>query len=63
MELKPCPFCGSQDIGLWTSYGYEYLNYVWCGGCGAKTESFPEEAQAIEAWNRRADNGEREAAD
>jgi hypothetical protein len=55
-ELKPCPFCGSeaeiwQDEDNW-----------WCIGCSGSDRGCPvafmnawrTEADAIEAWNRRA---------
>lgn len=64
MELKPCPFCGgeaeviphkffSEKLKLWKvdSYGVECKNCHTSGyqfwGC---------EEQAVNAWNRRADN-------
>lgn len=59
-KLKPRPFCGSDKIdvdkhkfhGLTDSYGVE------CFVC--KTQSyqfFESKKEAIEAWNRRANNG------
>lgn len=52
-ELKPCPFCGSKNVvvsnwGLWR---------CWCQECLAKTSDEIKRADAIEAWNRRAENG------
>jgi len=53
-ELKPCPFCGGPGtlhaprgaLGAWIS----------CAGCGLEgpTETGVTEADATEAWNRRA---------
>ena len=56
VELKPCPFCGGKDTGtLTTSYdGYWYA--VFCENCMAQTRKCRQEKDAIEAWNRRADN-------
>ena len=63
MELKPCPFCGS-DMALAKPYPYDPYdgyqgNNVWhiiaCFNCSAKiTERTQKEA--IEAWNRRVKN-------
>lgn len=51
-ELKPCPFCGGK-AALWGRFdGYE----VYCINCLAKVEQ-DGRAEAIEAWNRRADDG------
>ena len=54
MKLKPCPFCGGKDTGtLTTSYdGYWYA--VFCENCMAQTRKCRQEKDAIEAWNRRA---------
>lgn len=66
-ELKPCPFCGCNDISFYTGLdGCE----IMCTICGAtifraplktcNTISEVKEAVADEtatAWNRRADDG------
>ncbi len=63
-ELKPCPFCGgipkmhmiSQDFfdtGTYTT-GYS----VFCQNCRCATEYELTQLEAIEAWNRRVDDGE-----
>lgn len=61
MELKPCPFCGSKDVGVGkTAYG-NYANiffFAVCDKCGSRTKSFRNGDDAENAWNRRADNGE-----
>lgn len=59
-KLKPCPFCGSNDIHygfvlVW-DLTYTKRHYVECGNCGANTDEFKNEECAIEAWNRRVDN-------
>lgn len=56
-KLLPCPFCGGEAetqntyaIGVWE---------VFCIVCGAHTGYPPggcTEAEAIEAWNRRAND-------
>lgn len=62
-ELKPCPFCGSK----WANVKYVNNPFdrhhiyggfaAYCDDCGATTKHFKTEQEAIEAWNRRADNG------
>lgn len=55
-ELKPCPFCGSPaeltgecDM-VWVRCSNEDC---WC----QMVTRFDEPEEAIEEWNRRADNG------
>ena len=56
-ELKPCPFCGSGDIGLWESHSrfttWNNVHFVQCNACGATSDAFPSIEEAIKAWNRR----------
>ena len=58
-ELKPCPFCGGEadlehyTVGSWDDPEDRYD--VNCLSCLASIESKSTEAEAIEAWNRRAD--------
>lgn len=58
-ELKPCPFCGGEaDCN--NSGFVKNGRHMWaveCLQCGVVTEFFNEEAEAVEAWNRRFDNG------
>ena len=62
-ELKPCPFCGETSIYIEQAVAYTptgYLYRVRCGNipyCAVMQSGFFTEAEAIEAWNRRADNG------
>jgi len=49
VELKPCPFCGSE---AWIDERGCFI--VYCLGCGTGSNAFDTEAQAIAAWNRRA---------
>lgn len=59
-ELKPCPFCGGK-----AKYVYQMpYNAVKCTKCKVfgKTivDSYEQQdgkAEAIEAWNRRTENG------
>lgn len=57
-ELKPCPFCGNS---AYTHISYKIhsrkVRYVTkCTKCNANMEYRSEKA-AIEAWNRRAEDG------
>lgn len=67
--LLPCPFCGGT-AGLFRHGNHgPYVgwlqnqtdNWVACeespgetSGCGVSVGMFPTEAEAVEAWNRRA---------
>ena len=64
IKLKPCPFCGSNDIAVDT---FKVKNDRWqsgvvCSSCLGGMDTLntyltPEESttSAIEAWNRRAE--------
>ena len=52
MELKPCPFCGGRA----TLEGNDYF-WVECTSCDAMTRGSEDKQKAIEAWNRRAEDG------
>ena len=58
-ELKPCKKCGSENWCVWTCYSPNYIAgyYVDCDDCLWKTDVYKTEAEAIEAWNRRAVDG------
>lgn len=54
-ELKPCPFCGG------TATAQKNSNTWWrikCDNCPCEVGRYwyHKKADAIEAWNRRADN-------
>ena len=55
-ELKPCPFCGSEDIYL-GEYLPEtcstYFFKVQCQSCWAAVEDQYNEREASAAWNNR----------
>ena len=58
IKLKPCPFCGGKgEIFRGTTYGFHYLYEPRCITCECALGVYETEEQAIEAWNRRADNG------
>jgi len=53
-ELKPCPFCGGEAEVKFFLGNY----FVACKGCPGSTFPYKgmTEEEAVEAWNRRADN-------
>lgn len=61
IELKPCPFCGGDEIGLLTTAPLRN-NGLWnvrCDGCCVETAYQDTKAEAIDAWNRRGARGPR----
>lgn len=53
MEIKRCPFCGGEGhIWIYDHDGW----YVDCENCGARTEIWGTEDEAIERWNRRVED-------
>lgn len=52
-NLKPCPFCGSKNIRLWE------ITYPWvqCEKCLSATAMGCTKKEAVEHWNRRANDG------
>ena len=53
IELKPCPFCGSEDVAFTC---LEDVSYVECWDCSAKVETYNGIEDAVKKWNRRAIN-------
>lgn len=51
IELKPCPFCGSDDV---ICDMFEDVYFVECLDCSAKVESYNGLEDAVEGWNARA---------
>lgn len=51
IELKPCQFCGSEDV---TCDRFEDVYFVECWDCCAKVESFNGLEDAVAGWNARA---------
>lgn len=50
-ELKPCPFCGGKAEFFEDEFFCRYS--VVCTECGAGTDTYGVERDAIDAWNRR----------
>ena len=65
VELKTCPFCGSDKLRLYTEFGETFYNeaydgFIECRSCGAEmgensSYNTQEEAAAgvAELWNKR----------
>lgn len=49
-ELKPCPFCGGENV---TNEFDDPFYSVICGICGASS-AFSDEEGAVRLWNARA---------
>ena len=61
-ELKPCPFCGCEAIVIANQYRHWQTSYcVKCNNNDCRvipvTYEHYELEGAIEAWNRRAEDG------
>ena len=56
-ELKPCPFCGSEAAFLSET---ATIKCKKCGGAFIVTNPLISRLEAVNAWNRRADNEQRE---
>ena len=58
-DLKPCPFCGNEGKIVQDSGGGDYAQdfyYPECSECTLEwASSFDTYAEAVEAWNTRAD--------
>lgn len=52
-ELKPCPFCGGE--AQYSEESRFHISWVYCSNCGAASGYRNTEAEAIAAWNTRAD--------
>jgi hypothetical protein len=62
-EWAPCPFCGSEHIGVEWRYLPRPRAWVRCRRCGAQgptsaSRALVPEAAAVRQWNRRAAGGE-----
>ena len=59
--LKPCPFCGSVNIRLCSSFGDattdKNIMNVECINCGAQGSSEKGKEKAVAVWNKRAGGG------
>lgn len=56
-ELKPCPFCGSDNLILENADPYEW---VFCEVCESAGPARMGEGEAEKAWNTRTEPEESE---
>ncbi len=52
--LKPCPFCGQEDLTVEVTKNNEC--WIECPNCGVETPLYESTKQAVAAWNRRVSN-------
>lgn len=56
IELLPCPFCGGEAETLTAESMYGgYLFGIMCNDCRSRGDVYDNEAEAIAAWNSRAE--------
>lgn len=63
--LKPCPFCGSEEVELADSSvpkinGRGFKQAVYCNDCFCEWPTADHESDAMEAWNNQALTAERD---
>lgn len=51
-DLKPCPFCGSENVSVYKSNVVDVW-HVTCNRCGCKIDSYMNREIAISSWNSR----------
>ena len=53
IELKPCPFCGSENLTLLKPIPGFATSFVRCNSCRAFGPDSDNTDQAAKAWNNR----------
>ena len=56
-ELRPCPFCWGTNLEVRSTPFVGFTVRCWNDTCLASGLYKGTEKEAIEAWNRRADDG------
>ena len=54
-KLKPCPFCGSDDLEIYIKGTGRRKYAVCCNTCDARGERTKIKEEAATAWNRRVE--------
>lgn len=66
IELKPCPFCGGYALVMQLKQSASPRYFVACGNKAGRCIAsghwvfgnfYATKGEAMEAWNRRAENG------
>lgn len=53
MKLKPCPFCGGNNVNI-VPFGFtKVTQFIECDDCGASVRPCIDESEVIAAWNQR----------
>lgn len=55
-ELKPCPFCGSENAGVKEDDENSGMIWIICRDCGSMGEWDYSVKKAKQHWNRRAND-------
>lgn len=50
-KIKPCPFCGSENLSVKSWEGGGYIGYIICNNCEAYGPSATDEEKSIRMWN------------
>lgn len=60
-KLKTCPFCGGEATQIYSVNADTYVYGCYTIGCMGNAQNFIKrfktDKEAIEAWNRRVNNG------
>lgn len=52
-ELKPCPFCGADEVNLSVREDEDGGSYIYCHVCDSVYYNDNESQDIIDMWNRR----------
>lgn len=62
MNMRPCPFCGSNDMKIANSFrqhesskGFNEEFHVFCNTCESSAGYCDSEVAAVKIWNQRAE--------
>jgi len=64
IKLKPCPFCGGDDVrvthDMWSDYERRWFWRAgcWSDDCGAEIPFNDTKDEAIKAWDTRAETAQ-----
>ena len=62
-ELKPCPFCGCKEVGMfnpadeYTGEDIKIQWFIYCPNCVIETGIYSDKKFLRDLWNRRASDG------